>query len=356
MTRFLAALLALTIVAGCGDGQPFFDEDDDGGVTDPDPVDPDPTDPDPTDPDATDPLSTGTVRPPLTEEAIARGDIVRAEIPGDGGGLVSSVIYDSSNDTFLVDGLAFDGLNVYARGTPVSQLNGFAVYEADLVTPDSLTGDPIGQAVPYRALYGVSETTLSNGDPRTSFAIVRTGAYTGYGFGGFIYERNGSVTLPVTGQAIYTGDYAGVRVFDGAGGLEYTTGDMFIQIDFDDFDSNDGIYGEISNRQAFDVNGDEIPLGGEGQLILPTVQLTVEQGDNDLLANGEFSGAGVSLDLDGEAYETGSYFAVIAGDATAVGDGGEIVGIIVIESDDPRFDDVSAQETGGFILTRGSGG
>ena len=30
----------------------------------------------------------------------------------------------------------------------------------------------------------------------------------------------------------------------------------------------------------------------------------------------------------------------------------EVVGVLVVESDDPRVDGVSAQETGGFILYR----
>ncbi len=43
---------------------------------------------------------------------------------------------------------------------------------------------------------------------------------------------------------------------------------------------------------------------------------------------------------------------MIAGDATDPSDGGEIVGVIVIESEDPRYEGVTAQETGGFILYR----
>lgn len=351
MIRKLCAVALVAVVSGCGDGQPFSDLQTTDTSTDPGTNTGTDTG---TDTNAPDVLITGTERPPQTPSAIARGDIVRAEaVDGNGGGLVSAVSYIADSDTFQVDGLAFDGLNVYSRGVAVSQLNGYSVFEAEVVTPDFLTGDAIGQFVPTRAVYGVSDNSLANGEPRTSFAIVRTGAYNGYGFGGFIYERNGDVVLPTSGQAIYSGDYAGMRVFGGAGGLEYTTGDMFIQFDFDDFNATDGIYGEISNRRAFDVDGAEIGLGGDG-LVLPTLTLVVNVGDTDVQANGEFSGSALNY-VDGEVYESGSYYAVIAGDMTAIGDGGEIVGVIVIESTDPRYENITAQETGGFILYRGTG-
>jgi hypothetical protein len=51
-------------------------------------------------------------------------------------------------------------------------------------------------------------------------------------------------------------------------------------------------------------------------------------------------------------YETGTYAGIIAGDLTDVNDGGEIVGVLVIESEDSRFTGVNFQETGGFIATR----
>lgn len=357
MKNLLAAISVLALLAACDDGNPFETEEEIIEETEDD-TDED-TDEPVVDEDADDVLSTGTIRPPQSSDLIARGDIIRAEAENeDGGGLVSEVIYNPDDDTFFVDGLGFDGENIYQRGVEVSQLNGYAVYEADVVTPDFLTGDPIGQIVPYRAIYGVSENEISTGEPTTSFAIVRTGGYVQYGFGGFLYERNGSVELPTSGQAIYTGDYAGVRVFDNTGGLEYTQGEMFIAVDFNDFNTNDAVRGEITNRAAFDINGNEIAIGGDGQLLLPDVRFVIEAGGNDVQENGEFSGEVSSFTLtdsnEVEVYETGSYYAVLAGDNTS-GDGGEVVGVIVMTSDDPRFENVTAQETGGFILYRGTG-
>jgi len=192
-----------------------------------------------------------------------------------GGGLVSSVAYNADNDTITVDNLAFDGANVYSRDSQVASLGGYAIYEADEVTFDTLTGEPIQQVRNYRTIFGVSDNTTEDGDPRTSFALVRSGGFAGYGFGGFVYERNGGVTIPVRGQAGFSGRYAGVRLFSNRGGLEYTRGDVALAIDF-------------------------------------------------------------------------------GGDATDINDGGEIVGVFVIESEDtrPEFEGTSVQETGGFILTR----
>jgi hypothetical protein len=285
-----------------------------------------------------------------------------------GNGFVAGVTYTAASggnpETFTVDGLAFDGGNVYQRDDQVDSLGPFAVYEADSVYNDDVTGVPINQLT-HRAVYGVSRSG------RTQFAIVRTGAYIPYGFGGFVYQRNGSVTLPTTGQARYTGEYAGLRDFDGAGGLEYTTGSMTVDIDFNDFNEGDGVKGAVRNRAIFDLDGQDITNDvvsalnteyGTSLSQLPTLLFTIGPGALD--ANGEIGGSLQSTVVsDGgaaEVYESGNrtgscdgcgYFAVISGDATSGGND-EIVGILVVESADPRFDGVTARETGGFLLYR----
>jgi hypothetical protein len=339
-------LVFLGLLSACGDGQPLFDEEVDGGT--------DGTDG--TDGGDDGDLDSGLELPPGTTDPNADDRITRYEARDDqGGGYVTDVSYDSRTDTFRVDNLGFDGANVYARGEAVSSMNGFAVYEADVQVSDSLTGQPIGQIVPYRALLGISDNRVGD-DARTSFAIVRTGGYVNYGFGGFIYERNGGVVLPTSGQARFSGDYAGMRVFDQRGGLEYTRGDMVVAIDFEDFNSGPAVQGQITNRQAFDSNGNAIPLGGQDQLVLPTLNFVIQEGVSTLDDNGEMTGELNNFTRDDSGalvlYESGYYYAVVAGDATDSSDGGEIVGIIVIESEDPRYEGVVAQETGGFILYR----
>ncbi len=91
----------------------------------------------------------------------------------------------------------------------------------------------------------------SAGTGRTEFAIVRTGAYRDFGFGGFVMKRNDNVVLPSSGQAAYTGDYGAVRDFSGATGLEYVTGDMDIAIDFEDFNDGNAVQGHGSRPSDF---------------------------------------------------------------------------------------------------------
>jgi hypothetical protein len=340
--RIFACFACMSILVACGDGQPLFDEGTGGG----------------TGGGNGEELPRTVELPPGTVNTSAGRGIERYEARNDlGGGLITNdqVSYDPVADTFTVDNLAFDGENVYRRDNQVPVLNGFNVYEASVQVIDPVSGEPVGQIVPYRALVGQSTNTV-NGSPRTSFAIVRTGGYADYGFGGFVYERNGNVVLPTSGQATFSGDYAGMRVFLGQGGLEYTTGDMTIDIDFDDFNANDGVKGTITNREAFTVNGQPIPTGGDDQLVLPTLNFVIVEGATTLDSSGEISGNLNSVNVDDagnrEIYESGTYYGILSGDMRDSSDGGEIVGVIVIESEDPRFQGVQAQETGGFVLYR----
>ncbi len=358
MFRIISTVSILTLMTACGGEQPF-----DFGTTDGDQTTDQTTNTDDTtgttDDEAsqdTGTLDTGTGLPPGTAEPSADGDILRYEAPDGNGGLVRSVAYNAENDTFAVDNLGFDGANVYTRDNQVGSLNSYAVYEASAVSTDSLTGDPIGQITPYRAILGLSNNT-NDGQTRTAFAIVRTGGYVDYGFGGFLYSRDGSVTLPTTGQARFSGDYAGIRVFNGIGGMEYTRGDMTIDIDFRDFNTNDAVKGLVFNREAFNSAGDAIPLNGEGELVLPNIPFVVQQGSPSLSPNGELRGSLVNSIYDTETgtiveYESGTYYGIIAGDMTDPDDGGELVGVFVVESEDPRYEGITAQETGGFILYR----
>lgn len=346
MIRTLGVISILALLAACGDGQPFFNEDDPGDAT---------ADEDTADEDGGG-IEGDSGLPPGTASPTSEDTILRYEPRTDdgNGGFVTSVSYNANDDTFEVDNLAFDGFNVYARDDAVPTLSSsdqtvYAVYESEGAVTDTGSGSDVDQ-FDYRAIYGVSRnTTTIEGEvrPRTQFAIVRTGSYVDYGFGGFVYQRNGNVTLPATGQAQYTGDYAGVRVFSNAGGLEYVAGSMDISIDFDDFNDGAGVRGEIYDRAYFDVNGNPIPTGGEDQIPDTDVQFLV--GPGALTENGEITGGAQSLTTaeDGsiEVYEEGTYYAIMSGD-----NADEIVGVIVLEADDPRAENVTVQETGGFIL------
>ncbi|NDV01380.1 hypothetical protein [Pseudoroseicyclus tamaricis] len=345
-----AALLAL--LAGCGDGEPFFTEEPEPGTESPTDAEGD------GETEGTnDEGSLAGDLPPGTNDPSSTASITRYEATDEvGGGYVQDAYYVAADDTFYVDNLAFDGANVYGRGTNVSSMGGYAVYEGVETVEDSLTGALIDQFT-YRAIYGASENSvLVEGEPQpaTQFAIVRTGSYVDYGFGGFIYTRNGEVTLPTTGQAQFTGDYAGVRIFDGITGLEYTRGDMVMAIDFEDFNAGNGVTGHVINRELFDINGNRVALTNDynvdgGRIFLPDINLVVGPGtmsDDGELTNGVFTrgynATGAPVD-----YETGTYYAVLSGDGPD-----EVVGVMVMTSEDPRYEDVTVQETGGFILYR----
>ncbi|WP_323776654.1 hypothetical protein, partial [Leisingera sp.] len=286
MRRYWLGLAVVTALSACSGGNPFETEDDTG--TDPG------TDPDPGTPISRDGIPPGTASP-TPDQAIFRSEPTAADGGELGDGYASGIVYNAGDDTFTVDNLGFDGDNTYARGSAVSSLGPFAVYEADAQFPDIVDGEIINQFT-HRAIYGVSSSGNSQ------FAIVRTGAYVDYGFGGFVYQRDNSVTLPDSGQAIYQGSIAGVRDFKGSGGLEYTTGDIEIAIDFDDFNGStgqrgDAIAGTISNRLIFDTNGTHITsqvlnrINAENSLSLNEIPtLTFDVGPGNLDDNGEILG------------------------------------------------------------------
>ena len=361
----LIGLALIASLSACGDGNPFTDnaagnsgDGTAGGGTTGDGSDVGGT--------GGDTGISGTEVPPGTESPTATGRVKRYEARGtgaeSGNGFARSVRYDGASDTFIVDNLAFDSANVYQRGTEVSSLAGgqYAVYESTTPYPDTVTGDPIGQ-LGYRAIYGVSKNRNGSGEPTTQFAIVRTGSYLGYGFGGFLYQRNGSVTLPNTGQATFSGRTAGIRDFDGAPGLEYTTGQLTIDIDFEDFNDvtgtrGDGVKGRWTDRKVFDAQGKDITRDIIDRInpdldAVPVAQFTIEPGN--LRDSGDLTGGVGSQyrDENGEAntYESGNYYAVVSGN-----DPSEIAGVIVV-TNDVEFDDRTVRETAGFIVYRGAG-
>lgn len=343
MTTRIAAPLALTVVLAACSGNPFLAPTDPGGD------------------DGSVAELPGTAAPSAST-AITRYEATAAQggaNPGDG--FAQAFTYDAAANTYTVDNLAFDGANNYRQrpAAPVRTLGSYGVYEASRTETDPQTGVAIPQ-FQHRLLAGRSRTG------RTEFAIVRTGAYRDYGFGGFVLRRNDAVGMPASQQAAYSGDYAAVRDFSGAGGLEYATGTMDVAIDFEDFNAGDAVQGTVSNRQIFDVNGVNIT----GQVLaamnakydernvaadmteLPVLLFKVGPGVID--ANGEINGLldSTVVNYNGtrptpEVYEDGKYYAIVSGT-----NADEVVGIVVVEAEDPRADGVTVRETGGFILYR----
>ncbi len=286
--------------------------------------------------------------PPGTTNPSTSSGIQRYEAKdGSGNGFAQNVTYDSGSDTFTVDNLAFDGDNSYHRSVSVPNLGPFQVYENNNAFIDPVTGASIPQDT-YRAVRG--DSTSGN----TSFAIVRTGSFVPYGFGGFIYQRNAGVSIPSSGQAHYAGNYAGLRDFDAAGGLQYVRGQMTMDIDFNDFNDGSGVTGSVTNRRVFNLTGSDVTAAVVAQInsekgtsltSLPTLNIAVGPGVID--GNGELSGD-ISSFIPGPggtavAFETGKYYAVLTGDPA-----NEVAGIVVVKASDS----LKTRETGGFILYR----
>ena len=387
MTRIFYLILCLGFLAACDSGggdvlQAPTNEEADPGTTDEDgtPINGDGRTPE---------LPPGTTNP-TPDTSIVRQEEQDGET---GGGYATNIEYrnDQGQDEFVVDNIAFDGNNVYTRGdavTGVAQLGPYAVYEGAETTEDPVTGNQL-DTFTYRAIYGRSTTG------QTEFAIVRSGSYLDYGFGGFIYQRNSTdfegndvtLVLPNEGDGLYLGDYAGIRIFQGRSGLEYVTGDAQLFVDFKDFNNGQrGVAFYVRNRQIFDINGNNVTeeyltaldengggtgggglldgfgdeeestsaglikdIDGDGVNELPPIRPVISPTNAD--ANGEIAGDvfEVSEFDDGTTQNTaeGSYYAIMSGE-----DAGEIVGVLVIEGTDPRVNGTTFQETGGFVVYR----
>ena len=184
MHKKMTALAALVVITAC-DGNPFLTTTTTTTTT---------TGPTTTVGNVDLPNGPGTTVSPTAGSGITRYQT---------DGQTQAITYDAGTDTIMIDNLPFDGAGIFDRDDVLPTLvpgpNGFQVYENNNTT----------ERRAYKALHATS----ASGE--TSVTVVRTGDYQGYGFGGFAYSRNGSVTLPSTGQATYTGGYAGMRVFEG---------------------------------------------------------------------------------------------------------------------------------------------
>ncbi|WP_299028923.1 hypothetical protein [uncultured Sulfitobacter sp.] len=354
-------IISLALVAGlaaCSGGNPF-DE----------PVTPDPDVPDGEvigDGEGTginrDGIPPGTASPSPGESLFRSEPTVDGDGADAGNGFATGISYNSADDTFSVDNLAFDGDAPYNRGTIVSSLNTnadgngeFAVYEGLETAVDPVNNDEIRQFV-YRAVYGQSRNSFTDSDgtvrPTTQFAIVRTGSYVNYGFGGFIYQRDTSVSLPNTLQATFRGKSAGLRDFENAGGLQYTTGDVTLDIDFDDFNDGatirgDGVKGTVSNRRIIDLDGNDVTSRvanelGEDVTAIPNAVFVV--GPDVLDNNGDIITEIQSQFSTGGVYETGTFYAIVSGENPD-----EVVGVFVLESENTE---TISRDTSGFIVYR----
>ncbi len=297
VSRALPAMVLALFCAGCG-GNPFNKEEDpgaDGGAAD-------------------------------TSAGAVYGKDMNSQLT------MNSMVYDADSNQIVVNNLPFDG---------ATAPNGQAIY----TQTGSLPGSPFNRyenVAGADSYYAVFRRSDSGAVEAGAFA---TTSYVDFGYGGAAAKRNtAGVTLPGSGEYTFTGDYAAVRVFDAASGInapQYVTGTTRIDVDFGDFDTVGAIIGTVANREVFDVNGTSLGVMDD------YVALSLGTGDP---TTGRIDGGGASLrEIAGAGLiATGDWSGVFGGT-----NGTEIAGIVVLEG---AVDDVGGtgnmRETGVLIAVR----
>ncbi len=293
-SRVLPILIAAGLLTGCG-GNPFQDDPgSDGGAAD---------------------TATGSVY----------GGAMNSDL------VMNSMVYDPATDEIVVNNIPFDG---------ATAANGQATYARTGSLPGGFGRyENTAGADQYYAVFRRSASGAVEGG---AFA---TAGYVSFGYGGAAAKRvAGNVTLPSSGEYTFTGEYAAVRVFDSASGInlpQYVTGTAEIDVDFGDFDGIGAIIGTVTGRQVYDVNG--APLGVMQDYI------SLALGDVDR-TDGTIDGGGASIRTLVGATETasGDWSGVFGGV-----NGTEIAGIVVVEG---TANDVGGsgqmRETGVIIALR----
>ena len=308
LTGIPAAALVLALAACGGNGNPLFGYDTTTGTNTPSSG------------------VTGSGLPPGTASPSAGGGIVRVEADSE----ARVVSYDFGTDTIKIDNLPFDGDGIYDRGSNVSSLGSYAVYE----NPQT------NESHAYKAVYGVSPS----GNAR--FAIVGTGDYTGYGYGGFVYQRDVPVDIPTSGQATYTGDYGGIRVYKGEnttdGDLRFVTGHVSMIADFTDFKTGDAVEASIDGREERDTSGARIKD-------LPSVKFSTQSITDAGELTGLVATTAQTPDIPQGADGTGTFYAILSGSGAD-----EVVGVMVMDgkADHLASQNVEFEEKGGFVLLK----
>ncbi|MEM8653802.1 MAG: hypothetical protein AAGF36_03585 [Pseudomonadota bacterium] len=306
MKRTVLAIALLGSVAACGDGNPFFPEEDE-------PVDE---------------TVVGADPAASTQSAVEFDDLLA----------LNGVTYndndtpaDPTDDTLLLNGIPFDSSDAsggaYTRAGTLP--NGFERFESPVAAP------PDGRQ--YFAVFRRTE--------RAQVTAVGSDEFNGAGFGGALAQRIGPGGVPAERPAayIFTGDYAGIREFAtdaGAEGLQLVTGDVVLSVDVLDFDVNGAVDGTITNRQLFDEDGNS--LGTLDDFVsLATAEID--------FANATISASSLAVisTITNDSEGSGDWSGVFAGP-----NGEEVAGIVVIDGTletDPTNGDGTVREVGTLI-------
>ncbi|GLQ34095.1 hypothetical protein GCM10007939_03780 [Amylibacter marinus] len=193
---------------------------------------------------------------------------------------------DDSDDILTLVGGDFDGNNAYVRDPGNDRGNLLA-----------FTNDFQEQGVIYYATYGES----------TSGALVgylnATGDYVGSGDYIAAYSRNGGSNMPATGNANFTGGYAGAIVNTEGGGVALVEGDATLQVEFGE---NQKVTGLIENRSVTQADA----LYG----FVPTLADTLVLNESNMTTGGIFTeGTVTAYDAGGTVLGDGDYKGAVGG-------------------------------------------
>jgi hypothetical protein len=239
-------------------------------------------------------------------------------------GEVNRFVFDPNTDTLSLNNLPLDLNGTYARDNALESAIGLTGFRAYRNT--SGAGN-------YVALYRTSGAVQAG--------VVGSDSFLGYGNGGVMYGSNSTAVLPVSGQATYIGDYAGIRVYEGTGTnlatLGYATGTASTLIDFNDFDNGGAIYTTVTNRVAYDTNGNAIGA-------LPSLSANPTKATDGRLTATNVTEVGANA-----GNGAGTLQGVFGGSG-----GTQIAGVLVITGADPLGPGRNVQESGAFLLVRNS--
>jgi hypothetical protein len=162
MKQYWLGIAAIAALSACGDGNPFAADGGGGGT-------------DGGGPTVTDPALTGEL---------------------------SSVSYNPTAQTLVVNGMTFDGgpaTTLYTRNAALDRA-GYEAYSS--------------QNSPLDRHYTAYVKSMDG----VNASIVVAGGQFGYYFGGSTYSRNGTYSAPASGQVTYVGNYVGLTNSAGDGG------------------------------------------------------------------------------------------------------------------------------------------
>ncbi|SOB93153.1 hypothetical protein SAMN05877831_101124 [Rhodobacter maris] len=223
--------------------------------------------------------------------------------------------YDATKDEIHINNLPFDLDGTYQKVDGLT-VGGQQVYR-------NANG-----ARTYYALYVQGTNTL------TAASVAATDSYVDYGYSGTMFRGTGNVDLPTDAQATYQGSYQGIRIYEGGGAHGFSTGDVQMVIDFEDFDDTGAISTTVGNRVAYDANG--AVLGA-----LPSLVVADTQHEGGVIAQTTISeGYG-----DTATGASGTLAGIFGGT-----DGDQVAGVLVLEGPDALDADVNVRETGAFVI------